>query len=117
MSLRPCPCATWMRQRDSVRRPGLTSSTTATTSSSCVSTSRACSTWIGSRGWTRARTTPGCHIITDDVDDWHARFDAAGLHVTPIEDMPWGMYEFTLSDPSGNHIRVEASRLRLSSWG
>ncbi|MDQ3544172.1 MAG: hypothetical protein M3431_09980 [Actinomycetota bacterium] len=61
------------------------------------------------RGWTRARTTPGCHIITGDGDDWHARFEAAGLHVTPIEDMPRGMYEFTLSGPSGNHIRVGRS--------
>jgi len=40
------------------------------------------------------------------VDDWHARFVAARLPVTPIEDMPWGMHEFTLTDPSGNHIRV-----------
>ena len=25
----------------------------------------------------------GCYIITDDVDNWHARFEAAGLAVTP----------------------------------
>jgi len=48
----------------------------------------------------------GCYIITDDVDDWHARLVAARLSVTPIEDMPWGMHEFTLTDPSGNHIRI-----------
>jgi hypothetical protein len=30
----------------------------------------------------------GCYIITDDVDAWHARLVAAGLQVTPIEDMP-----------------------------
>jgi hypothetical protein len=48
----------------------------------------------------------GCYIITDEVDDWHARFVAAGLPVTPTEDMPWGMHEFTLTDPSGNNIRV-----------
>jgi hypothetical protein len=51
----------------------------------------------------------GCYIITDQVDDWHARFVAAGLQVTPIEDMPWNMHEFTLTDPSGNHIRVGRS--------
>ena len=51
----------------------------------------------------------GCYVITDDVDDWHARFVAAGLVVTPIEDMPWGMHEFTLTDPSGNNIRVGRS--------
>jgi hypothetical protein len=51
----------------------------------------------------------GCYIITGDVDGWHARMVAAGLSVTPIEDMPWGMHEFTLTDPSGNHIRVGRS--------
>jgi uncharacterized glyoxalase superfamily protein PhnB len=48
----------------------------------------------------------GCYVITDHADDWHARFVAAGLQVTPVEDMPWGMHEFTLTDPSGNTIRV-----------
>jgi predicted enzyme related to lactoylglutathione lyase len=48
----------------------------------------------------------GCYIITADVDAWHARFAAAGLTVTPVEDMPWGMHEFTLTDPSGNHLRI-----------
>lgn len=48
----------------------------------------------------------GCYIITPDVDSWHERLTAAGLPVTPVADMPWGMHEFTLTDPSGNHIRV-----------
>jgi uncharacterized glyoxalase superfamily protein PhnB len=48
----------------------------------------------------------GCYIITSDVDDWHARLVTAGLQVTSIEDMPWGMHEFTLTDRSGNNIRV-----------
>ena len=26
-----------------------------------------------------------------------------------IEDMPWGMHEFTLTDPSGNNIRIGRS--------
>jgi uncharacterized glyoxalase superfamily protein PhnB len=51
----------------------------------------------------------GCYIITEDADDWHHRFVAAGLPVTPVEDKPWGMHEFTLTDPSGNHIRVGRS--------
>jgi len=51
----------------------------------------------------------GCYIITDDVDDWHARLVAAGLRVTPVADMPWGMHEFTLTDPSGNNIRIGCS--------
>jgi hypothetical protein len=48
----------------------------------------------------------GCYIITDDVDGWHDRLVAAGLPVTAAEDMPWGMHEFTLSDPSGNRVRI-----------
>ena len=51
----------------------------------------------------------GCYIITNDVDAWHARMVTAGLPVTAIEDMPWGMREFTLTDPSGNNIRVGRS--------
>src|SRR5262245_22707826 len=48
----------------------------------------------------------GCYMITDDADAWHQRFAAAALPVTPIEDMPWGMHEFTLTDPSGNNVRI-----------
>ncbi len=48
----------------------------------------------------------GCYIITNDVDDWHARLVAAGLKVTDVRDTPWGMHEFTLTDPSGNQIRI-----------
>lgn len=48
----------------------------------------------------------GCYIITNDVDEWHPRLATAGLHVTAIQDMPWGMHEFTLTDPSGNNIRI-----------
>jgi len=48
----------------------------------------------------------GCYIITREVDVWHRRFRSAGLEVTDVADMPWGMHEFTLTDPSGNRIRV-----------
>jgi uncharacterized glyoxalase superfamily protein PhnB len=51
----------------------------------------------------------GCYIIVRDVGGWHQRLLAAGLAVTPVEDTPWGMHEFTLTDPSGNHIRVGKS--------
>ena len=53
----------------------------------------------------------GCYIITGEVDDWHARFMGAGLAVTPVEDMPWGKHEFTLIDPSGNHLRIGRTML------
>jgi predicted enzyme related to lactoylglutathione lyase len=48
----------------------------------------------------------GCYIVVGDVDGWHDRFAAAGLPVTAAEDQPWGMHEFTLTDPSGNRVRV-----------
>jgi hypothetical protein len=51
----------------------------------------------------------GCYVIIDEVDEWHTRFVAAGLRVTPVEDMPWGMHEFTLIDPSGNSVRIGRS--------
>ncbi len=51
----------------------------------------------------------GCYVIAPDVDDWHARLVTAGLDVTQIADTPWGMHEFTLTDPSGNRIRIGCS--------
>ncbi len=51
----------------------------------------------------------GCYVITEEADNWHERFITAGLPVTPIQDMPWNMHEFTLTDPSGNHIRIGRS--------
>jgi uncharacterized glyoxalase superfamily protein PhnB len=48
----------------------------------------------------------GCYLIANDIEPWHERLVAAELPVTPIEDQPWDMREFTLTDPSGNHIRI-----------
>jgi predicted enzyme related to lactoylglutathione lyase len=48
----------------------------------------------------------GCYIVTKDVDDWHARMSAAGLKVTAVKPEPWGMREFTLTDPAGNQLRI-----------
>lgn len=53
-----------------------------------------------------ANNGAGCYIITGNPDEWHTRLTAAGFPVTPIEDRPWGMREFTLTDPSGNHLRI-----------
>lgn len=51
----------------------------------------------------------GCYIITGDTDAWHAQCVDAGLTVTDVEDKPWGMHEYTLTDPDGNAIRVGRS--------
>jgi uncharacterized glyoxalase superfamily protein PhnB len=48
----------------------------------------------------------GCYLIAEDTEAWHARLSEAGLPVTPLADQPWGMREFTLTDPSGNHVRI-----------
>ena len=52
------------------------------------------------------RNGAGCYLIVNEADDWHARMRAEGLPVTPIADQPWGMHEFTLTDPFGNNIRI-----------
>lgn len=56
-----------------------------------------------------ANNGAGCFIITDDADEWHARLSAVGLPVTAIADMPWGMHEFSLTDSSGNRLRIGRS--------
>jgi uncharacterized glyoxalase superfamily protein PhnB len=56
-----------------------------------------------------ANNHAGCYIVTADADAMHARLEAVGLPITPIEDQPWGMHEFTLTDPSGNNIRIGRS--------
>jgi uncharacterized glyoxalase superfamily protein PhnB len=53
-----------------------------------------------------ARNGGGCYLIVHAADEWQARMSAAGLPVTPVADQPWGMREFTLTDPFGNNIRI-----------
>lgn len=48
----------------------------------------------------------GCYIITAETATWHERMVAAGLPVSPLQDEPWGMREFTLRDPDNNNIRI-----------
>jgi hydroxymethylpyrimidine/phosphomethylpyrimidine kinase len=52
------------------------------------------------------RNGAGCYLVVQEADEWHARMNAEGLPVTSIEDQPWGMREYTLTDPSGNRIRI-----------
>jgi uncharacterized glyoxalase superfamily protein PhnB len=56
-----------------------------------------------------AANRAGCYLVVPDVEEWHATLDAAGLPVTALADQPWGMREFTLTDPSGNHVRIGRS--------
>ena len=52
------------------------------------------------------RNSAGCYLIVREVDDWHARMTGAGLPVSPVGNMPWGMREFALTDPFGNNVRI-----------
>jgi catechol 2,3-dioxygenase-like lactoylglutathione lyase family enzyme len=53
-----------------------------------------------------------CYWRVKDVDALYSEFQAAGLsrsgtpRLAPVEDKPWGMREFSISDPNGNLIRV-----------
>ena len=53
-----------------------------------------------------ASNNAACYLIVGDVDEWHARLASPGVAVTALEDKPWGMREFTLTDPSGNRLRI-----------
>lgn len=59
-------------------------------------------------GFDPAANCAGCYIITDQTEAWHDRF-SAGMTVTSIEDMPWGMRESAVTDPNGNRIRIRRS--------
>ena len=54
-------------------------------------------------------THAGCFLRVHNVDTWHAELTAKRLPVGPLQDMPWGMREFRLTDPSGNYVRIGRS--------
>ena len=60
-------------------------------------------------GFDPASNRAGCYLIVAGVDKWHARLAASELPVTDLVDQPWGMREFTLTDPNGNAIRIGRS--------
>ena len=47
----------------------------------------------------------GCYLIVPSPDEWHARLGSLGYSITPLRNEDYGMREFALTDPSGNHIR------------
>jgi catechol 2,3-dioxygenase-like lactoylglutathione lyase family enzyme len=49
------------------------------------------------------------YLHVGDVDATHARWKAAGVAVSPLQDEPWGMREFSVVDPGGNRVRVGRS--------
>ena len=54
--------------------------------------------------WKREPGTAGFYVVTDHVDEVHARVVAAGATVTREPQSPdYGGYEFACVDPEGNH--------------
>ena len=52
-----------------------------------------------------ATNKAGCYVIVPVPDEWHALFTDLRYPVTELRDEDYGMREFTLTDPSGNHLR------------
>jgi catechol 2,3-dioxygenase-like lactoylglutathione lyase family enzyme len=52
------------------------------------------------------------HLLVENVDDWHAHVGAAGVvekfgvRVGTLQDQPWQMRDFTLTDPAGVLWRI-----------
>ena len=48
----------------------------------------------------------GCYLHVHGIDALREALAAAGMPVSDVRDEPWGMREFTLTDPSGNVVRL-----------
>ena len=50
-------------------------------------------------------TSSAVYISLTEIDEYYARLAERGVTVTvPIGDRPYGMRDFTVADPSGNHL-------------
>jgi Glyoxalase/Bleomycin resistance protein/Dioxygenase superfamily len=58
-------------------------------------------------GWLVPGRNPfGLYLYTEDVDALAAEFAGELLERHGPEDKPWGMYEFSLSDPNETLVRI-----------
>src|SRR5215469_9030012 len=58
-------------------------------------------------GWlTPGRNPFGLYLYLEEIDAAAAEFTSEMLEKRGPEDKPWGMYEFTLSDPDQTLVRV-----------
>jgi predicted lactoylglutathione lyase/ketosteroid isomerase-like protein len=66
-------------------------------------------------GWLVDGRNPfGLYLRTEAVDRFATAFKGETVEKEGPEDKPWGMYEFSLSDPDGTLVRVGwPSRLRI----
>jgi catechol 2,3-dioxygenase-like lactoylglutathione lyase family enzyme len=52
------------------------------------------------------------HLLVENADDWHRNVEASGVvdrfsvRLSPPDDRPWGIRDFTLIDPTGVLWRI-----------
>lgn len=54
----------------------------------------------------RDHNRAAAYFFVDDAADWHDRWLAEGVEVTPVIDASWGMREFRLRDLDNNLLRL-----------
>ncbi len=54
----------------------------------------------------RARNAASVYFHVRDVDAVHAEWTGKGIAAGEVVDQPWGMREFSVTDPADNLIRV-----------
>ena len=57
----------------------------------------------------------GVEIVleVDDVDGWRDRVAASGHPIfEPLQDRPWGLRDFRISDPDGYYLRITSRPTR-----
>jgi catechol 2,3-dioxygenase-like lactoylglutathione lyase family enzyme len=58
----------------------------------------------------------GCYLRVDDVEGMNDEFRESGLEgLAYVEETPWGMREFHLTDPNGNLLRIGQPTHRQAS--
>jgi catechol 2,3-dioxygenase-like lactoylglutathione lyase family enzyme len=61
-------------------------------------------------GFDPATNSGSAYLHVRDVDLWWEAMTALGVEIERPDDMPWGMREFAVTDPSGNLVRVGSNR-------
>ena len=52
-------------------------------------------------------------LEVDDVDGWRDRVAASGHPIfEPLQDRPWGLRDFRISDPDGYYLRITSRPTR-----
>jgi predicted enzyme related to lactoylglutathione lyase len=52
------------------------------------------------------RSNASCYLEVDDVVAAHHACTGAGSDATPLETHPWGMTDFTVTEPGGHRLAI-----------